>query len=453
MKNNRHRRPSSKPKRQNNNVQGPVIEVSIDRFSHDGRGIGTWQDKTLFVAGALAGETVRAKVVRKQSRFAEAVTADVLVSGEGRVQPNCRHFSLCGGCQLQHMSDAMQIDVKAQSVQDQLRRAASTAPISMAPAIVGLSTGYRTRARLSVWFDKDGTLTLGFRLKNDQKLLKIEQCNVLVPALNQLLAPLQNCLGLHQARAITHIEMIAAGNEQSLVIRHTKPLSAQMLTAFEALMVEYGCHIWLQNSSNQQQLLNVQGYAVTPIMRYDLNAWNVSLGFHPADFTQVNSQMNELMIAQALAWIAPKASEHVVDLFCGIGNFTLPLSRTCSKVTGIEVVDSMVARGQDNADFNGISNATFIAADLSVISAKYLQSLIGDVDALLLDPPRAGAKEVCENITKLSPKRILYVSCNPSTLARDSASLMAAGYKLEKLGILDMFPHTAHVESMALFVL
>lgn len=453
MRNNRHRRSSSKPKRQNNNVQGPVIEVSIDRFSHDGRGIGLWQDKTLFVAGALAGETVRAKIVRKQSRFAEAVTTDVLMPEQERVQPNCKHFTLCGGCQLQYMSDALQVDVKAQSVQDQLRRAAPAISVCMQPAIVGPNTQYRSRARLSVWFDKDGTLTLGFRLKNDQKLLKIEQCNVLVPALNRLLTPLHNCLSLHKARAITHVEMVASSNEQSLVIRHTKPLSAEMLTAFELLMVAYGCQIWLQNSSNQQQLLNIQGGAVAPIMRYNLNAWNVSLGFHPADFTQVNPQVNELMIAQALAWLAPKASEHVVDLFCGIGNFTLPLACTCFKVTGIEVVDSMVVRGRDNADFNNISNVTFLAADLSTISAKYLQSLIGNVDALLLDPPRAGAKEVCENITKLSPKRILYVSCNPSTLARDSASLMAAGYKLEKLGILDMFPHTAHVESMALFVL
>lgn len=452
MTDHRKRRSRPKSKRQNHHIQGPTVEVLIDRFGHDGRGIGLWQDKTLFVSGAIAGERVKARIVRKQSRFAEAEAVQILTPAAERVQPVCTHFTECGGCQLQHMSSDLQLQIKQQSVQDQLARTAHIHIESLLPSISAACTGYRTRARLHVWFNRDGILTLGFRLKNNQKLVKIEHCQVLAPQLNALLDSLHLCLGLHKARAITHIEMLASASERALIVRHTAPLGSEILTALNALVVQYGCHIWLQNSADTRALVDLDGVAVTPLLQYNLPAWNLSMQFHPADFTQVNPAVNEQMIQQALAWLAPQPDEHIVDLFCGIGNFTLPLARHCAKVTGIEVIESMVQRGKENALRNQVFNATFIAADLSIASAKYLQASIGKIDALLLDPPRAGARDVCENIAKLSPQRILYVSCNPSTLARDSASLTKAGYKLVKLGIMDMFPHTSHVESMALFI-
>ncbi len=452
MTDNRKRRSRPKAKRHDNNRQGPTVELTIDRFSHDGRGISLWQEKTVFVEGAIVGEKVSAKITRQQTRFSEATTVNVLSPAKERVTPVCQHFVTCGGCQLQHMNDSLQIQVKQQAVLDQLLRIAHITPQEISTPITARSDGYRLRARLGVWFDSSGNLTLGFRQKKDHTLVKIEQCQVLLPALNELLTPLHNCLALHNARAITHIEMLATETEMGLVIRHTKPLTTEISAALDTLSVSYNCAIWLQSTSDPLHLENTIGQSVKPLLHYEIANTPLKMGFHPAEFTQVNGLINNKMIALALAWLNPTENEHIVDLFCGIGNFTLPVAQNCKKVTGIEVVASMVERGRENALKNKVSNVEFIAADLTKISDKYLQKLLGQVDALLLDPPRDGARGVCDNIKRISPKRILYVSCNPATLARDSESLVKAGYELTKLGILDMFPHTAHVESMALFV-
>lgn len=451
---------SDVPKRTSLRSQTPEIharpkqrlgEFTIDRLSHDGRGLTQWNGKTLFIEGALPGEQVSARFVSEHGRYAEAVVDQIIVSDEARQLPPCPHYSLCGGCQLQHMPAAMQLNFKQEAVLEQLQRWAGLAPRQLLPAISSRTNGYRSRARLGVWYEDDGSITLGFRQRQSKKLTAINHCLVLEPKLNPLLAPLQAWLGqLQSAKAVTHIELIGAGEKAGVIIRHIKRLTAADRQGLEALAQNFHCEIWLQGNTGAQ-LTDINGEMCDPRLAYSLSA-DLALGFHPQDFIQVNADVNQQMVQQALQLLGPKGTERVLDLFCGIGNFTLPLARACAEVTGIEAVESMVERGRENAAKLGLTNARFMAADLAKLSVHQIQQRCGEVDAILLDPPRDGAREILSNIKQLAAHKIVYVSCNPATLARDAKVLAESGYVLESLTILDMFPHTAHVESMALFL-
>jgi 23S rRNA (uracil1939-C5)-methyltransferase len=426
-------------------------EFTISRISHDGRGLTEWQGKTLFVEGALPGETVSARFVMEHGRYAEAVVDEVITAAPERTAPLCSHYLLCGGCQLQHMSAQTQLDLKQNAVLEQLQRWAGLTPEQILPPLASPEGAYRSCARMGIWYEKDGSVTLGFRRRNSKTLTPIAACYVLPEKLNQLLAPLQQWLThSHTAKAVTHVELLDSQNGGALVLRHTKSPGERDLQGLRELAQQHNCLIWLDDGSKTLQDLN--GQPCDPRLSYYLPEFNLELGYHPQDFMQVNPAVNAQMIAQAIQLLAPKKNQRILDLFCGIGNFTLPLAQHCAEVFGVEAVDTMVERGRENATRADISNAKFMAADLTKLSAYQLQQRCGKIDGILLDPPRDGAKEIVAHIVELAAKRIVYVSCNPATLARDAKILADNGYKLKTLGVMDMFPHTHHVETMALFV-
>lgn len=427
-------------------------DLAIERISHDGRGIGHWQGKTLFVEGALPGETVTARLLREQARFGEAVAETIAQPAPERASAPCIHYDRCGGCQLQHIATDHQLVVKETAVLEQLQRWAGLAPRERLAPIQSASSGYRGRARLGVWYERDGSVTLGFRQRRRRELTPIDRCVVLEPILERLLTPLHQWLrALHSRGAITHVELIAAAEGAAVVLRQVKPLAESDRSALADLARTQECRVWLQDTGDGP-LKDASGQACDPRLSYHLPHQELTLGFHPGDFTQVNQPVNRLMVARALDLLQLSSEDRVLDLFCGIGNFTLALARHCGQVVGVEAAESMVARGRENAARAGLENVQFIAADLARLSGRELRRRCGRISALLLDPPREGAREILEAIGQLGPNRVVYVSCNPATLARDAGILAENGYRLQSLGVLDMFPHTAHVESMALFV-
>ncbi|HOY24248.1 MAG TPA: 23S rRNA (uracil(1939)-C(5))-methyltransferase RlmD [Cellvibrio sp.] len=426
-------------------------EFTIDRMGHDGRGITQWNGKTLFVDGTLTGERISARLVRDHARYAEARFDKLLETSPERIAPVCAHYAECGGCQLQHWGTENQVAFKQAAVLQQLELWGGVKPKHVLAPISSADQGYRRCARLGIDYT-DGEVTLGFRKRTSKTLVQVNLCSVLAPELNRLLAPLKTWLTeLRAAAAVTHLELIHTEQETAVVLRHVQPLSEVDLQNLTALSASLNFSVWLQGGE-AHQLQDLNGQNVDPRMSYRLPDYELELDFHPQDFIQVNPEVNAKMVAQALQLLALKGNERVLDLFCGIGNFTLPLARKCAEVIGIEAADSMVQRGRENATKLGITNAQFTAANLLTMTEHRLNQTCGKIDVVLLDPPRDGAKEIIDKLPQLSPKRIVYVSCNPATLARDAKVLVAAGYQLDSVGVLDMFPHTAHVESMALFV-
>ena len=437
-------------------------EFTIDRLSHDGRGVADLDGKTMFIAGALVNEKVTARLVEEHARFIDARVDQIITPSPERVTPPCQHYADCGGCQLQHMPPAQQLLMKQDSLLQQLKRWGGVEPKRVLAPITLSDTGYRSRARLGVWYEEDGSVSLGFRQHYSNEITQVDECLVLTPALNQLLAPLRSWLTtLRAAKAVTHIELVKGQPDDSpgssaIIVRHIKKLAEADLNSLSQLAEQQQVHVWLEPNGNIG-LTDIQGNSCDPRLYYEVAG--LRLAYHPQDFTQVNPPVNQQMVAQALALLALQPDDRALDLFCGIGNFTLPMARQCAEVVGIEAVESMVLRGRENAETLGIGNATFIAANLADMTHTQLQRLGGNINALLLDPPRDGAKDIIASIQRwvrgkqLSPKRIVYVSCNPATLARDSALLADVGYQLDAVGVLDMFPHTSHVESMALFLL
>ena len=426
-------------------------EFTIDRMSHDGRGITQWNGKTLFVEGALPGERISARLVRDHARYAEARLDKLLTASAERTNAPCIHYAECGGCQLQHLNLEQQVVAKQNAVLQQLELWGGVKPKRLLPPITSTNQGYRRCARLGVSYAND-EVTLGFRKRNTNQLIQVDLCTVLSPDLNKLLAPLKMWLGDLQApEAVTHIELISTQAKPAIILRHTQALADTDLQNLETLSSELNFDVWLQ-AKEGHQLQDLSGQDVDPRLSYSLPDFGMTLDFHPLDFIQVNPEVNAQMVAQALDLLALKGNERVLDLFCGIGNFTLPLATKCAQVIGIEAVESMVQRGRENARKLGLQNVNFLAANLLTMTEHRLQQTCGQVDAVLLDPPRDGAKEIIAKLAQLSPKRIVYGSCNPATLARDAKVLLTAGYQLDSVGVLDMFPHTAHVESMALFV-
>ncbi|WP_051235639.1 23S rRNA (uracil(1939)-C(5))-methyltransferase RlmD [Marinimicrobium agarilyticum] len=447
-----YRRPGRQQQRPAARFQARVLPepLAIERLSHDGRGIARWEGKTLFVAGALPGETVTVRLLGEQSRFAEGEVTEVLVPAAQRQTPPCRHYGTCGGCQLQHLAPRSQVAAKQQAVLDQLERQGKVRPKELVPAILSPSEGYRHRARLGVWTEKNGTVTLGFRRKRERTLTPIDACEVLAPALNALLAPLRGWLeGLERRDAVGHIELILSEEGPAMVVRELKALSPRDLQRLGTVGDgALGDRIWRQTTS--EGLSDLNGEPCDPRLHYGLPDFELDLAFHPQDFTQVNVEVNRAMVRQAVDWLAPQPGERVLDLFCGMGNFTLPLARSGAWVRGLEGSDAMVGRARENARRHGLE-AEFDTANLARGDAR-LWPKGTPLDAVLLDPPRDGARELMAPLAQLRPRRLVYASCNPATLARDAGELATAGYDLQSLGVLDMFPHTEHVESMALFV-
>ncbi|KRW59652.1 23S rRNA (uracil(1939)-C(5))-methyltransferase RlmD [Pseudomonas sp. TTU2014-080ASC] len=425
---------------------GKKLKLQIERQANDGRGIGFNEGRTWFVSGALTGEQVEARVLSARGKIVEARTERVLTASEQRRAEACVHARVCGGCSLQHMPHVDQVALKQSMLAEQLTRLADIQPMQWAAPLAGPELGYRRRARIAVrWDNAARHLAVGFRAAASQDIIDIDQCPVLVQPLQPILQALPDVLrGLEKPQAIGHVELFS-GDSTAVLVRHTATLSEADLEHLHGFCLQQKAQLWLQGKDEPQP------YVADQQLNYRLEQYNLALAYRPGDFVQVNQPVNDLMIAQALDWLAPQAHERLLDLFCGLGNFALPLAQRVRELVAVEGVDAMVQRAAQNAKTNGLNNAHFYQADLSnpLDKADWAK---GGFDAVLLDPPRDGALQVVQQIGSLGAQRVLYVSCNPATLARDSAELRAQGYRLERAGILDMFPQTAHVEAMALFV-
>lgn len=449
-------KPPPKAKKRTSPVNRYFDSLTIERLSDDGRGIASVEGKTLFVEGALPGEQVSANVFSETARFMEAKVNAVVDSAAIRVMPQCGHYATCGACHMQHMSIASQHEFKQHAFLEKLKHWSGIEPKCVLPIIPDKDYRYRQRVRLSVMI-RSGNISFGFRKRNSKQLVDVGQCPVMAPSLEVLLKPLKQWLNEAQKKddcAVSHIEHIGSDDSTGIVIRHTKPLSLNYRELLQQQLTAFNAVCWFQGSK-QSALTAVDGNVVDPRLFYTLPEYDVRLAYHPQDFVQANTKVNQKMVSQALALLQPQADERFLDLFCGIGNFSLPLSRLSKAVMGIEGVDAMVSRATENAN-NNINNqqyaesVKFLRADL--FKEDSLTKALCGFDGIILDPPRAGAKMICENITKLMPKRIVYVSFDASTFARDAQLLCKNDYQLHTAGVMDMFPQTSHSEVMGLFI-
>ncbi|MGL6049642.1 MAG: 23S rRNA (uracil(1939)-C(5))-methyltransferase RlmD [Aeromonas salmonicida] len=432
-------------KPQKKSTQPQRIEFTVDSLDHHCVGIGRHQGKAIFIEGALPGEQVKARILDDKKQYAHAALQQVVTPAANRIAPFCNHYRECGGCNAQHLGEADQQAAKEAGLVSLFERLGQIKAPVLEPVLTGESRAYRRVCRLAIKFDKNGRCTqVGFRRRQSNDLVEIEGCPVLAEPLSALIVPLRECLNrLKSQRELGHAELIQAEQGIMMLLRHTgRPNEADraLLVAFAK---SQGIDLYLQAADERIEPLH---QAFQPSYSLD----GLSLAFAPGDFIQVNGPINQSMVAQALAWLGASKDDKVLDLFCGIGNFTLPLARQAREVVGVEGDLAMVARAEENARRNGIDNARFYKADLSgdIVGMSWARE---GFDLVLLDPARPGALEVMGHVVKLSPKRVVYVSCNPVTLARDSQVLVKGGYRLVRLGMLDMFPHTGHLESMALF--
>ena len=437
------------------------FELDITDLSHDGRGVARRPDgdahagKTVFVAGALPGERVRVQQTGRQRSFDEARVLEVLQASPDRVDPRCAHFGTCGGCALQHLDETKQIHAKQRVLLENLERIGHVHPGRVLEPLVDAAWGYRRKGRFSVRrVEKKGKTLVGFREQDPRFVADLSECHAVLPAIGERIGALAALVDAMDARRdIPQIEFIAGDATDefdgvALVFRHLQPLSEADRGRLEAFGREHRIAIFLQPGGND----SVHPlWPQDPQLSFRLPQWDVTLRFRPLDFIQVNAGLNGRMIAHALALLDVQPGDRVLDLFCGLGNFTLPLARRAREVVGVEGEAGLVRRARGNAELNGLGNAQFFAADL----AKDLRGepwMREGFDRLLLDPPRSGAIEVLKQLPLKGIRRIVYVSCHPGSLARDAGYLVnERGWTLEAAGVMDMFPHTAHVESIALF--
>jgi len=419
------------------------ITVTIEDLDPFGQGVARHNGKAMFVSGALPGEQAEVMVVEDKRQFSRAKAKKIMQPSAQREKPRCIHFGVCGGCQQQHAAIALQEDSKARALSRMLSRDAPL-PVQVNEIISGNTWGYRRRARLGLqWQPKQQRLQMGFRQAASNDLVELTQCPILVPELEALLQPLYQCLSsLQAARRLGHVELVLADNGPVMVLRHLDALSAGDRVKLERFSHEHQLMLYLADGSEHLQPLG--DYA--PFYQ----SFDLKLTFSPQDFIQVNDGVNQQMVTKAIEWLDLQPEDRVLDLFCGMGNFTLPVGKFVQNAVGVEGVAALVHQAAYNAELNNLKNVRFFQHNLEEDVAHQPWAAQG-FNKVLLDPARAGAAGVMSHIVKLAPQRVVYVSCNPTTLARDSQALLSAGYHLERVAMLDMFPHTSHLESMVLF--
>jgi len=427
----------------------------VESLSHDGRGIARQDGKILFVDGALPGEKVMAKVVSTRSKFDELRTLDVLEAAPDRQTPPCEFANLCGGCSLQHMSGDAQIQFKENTLREQLAHFGGIESEEwIAPMRPENSLGYRRKARMGVRYVRAReSVLVGFREKRNSFLTDIDRCVVLDPRIGERILPLRELLhSLNAYDRIPQVEVACGDDAAAMVFRNMDELISSDRDKLIAFGQAQDLHIYLQpkGPDTVHRIWPESAGRDDERLSYRLDAFDLTMQFHPMDFTQVNADINKAMVNRAVEWLDVQPGERVLDLFCGLGNFTLPLARRGGQVVGVEGDDAMVTRGRENAELNGITNVSFHGADLHGDFTGQSWAKEG-FDKILIDPPRSGAEEICKYLTAFNAKRIVYVSCNPATLARDAGAMAQNGYRLVRAGVIDMFPHTTHVESIALF--
>jgi 23S rRNA (uracil1939-C5)-methyltransferase len=455
--------------------EAPIEEAVVAAITHEGEGI-IKGGKTAFVAGALPGERIRFRRTKRHKQHDDAQLLEVLDPAPDRTQPRCAHFGICGGCALQHLAPDSQLAAKQLELKDNLERVAQVMPDEWLAPLRGPVWNYRRRARLgATYVTKKGRVVVGFRERLSPYVAALDRCEVLAAPADALITPLSELImGLSIRERLPQIEVAVADNATALVMRVLVPPTPDDLAKLRAFEKAYDVRLYLQPAGldsvhrlapdlepgalppNLDAASGEASHPAEPPLSYALPAFDVTLDFTPTDFIQINGPINAALVSRAIDLLAVDATSEVLDLFCGLGNFTLPLARKAARVVGVEGDRALVQRAQANATRNRIDNAEFHVADLAKPA--------GDTPAtapawakrayshILLDPPRAGAREMLPTVARLAPKRVLYISCHPGSLARDTGMLVHQfGFKLRAAGVLDMFPHTTHVESLALF--
>lgn len=428
-----------------------AAQLTIDGLSHEGRGLALREGKRAFIAGALPGEEVNALITSKRSRYEEGKVEEVISASPQRVEPQCAQASICGGCSLQHFDSQAQIEFKQSTLMEHLQHFGELAPETLLEPVTGPTYAYRRKARLGVrYVTKRDEVLVGFREKGNSFITDIEKCHILDERLGNKIQALREFIkSLEAFRTIAQIEVAIGDDIVALVFRNLETLSEADLAALTEFAQTHDFHIYLQPGGPEtvSKLWPEEG---DDRLTYRLDEFGVEMRFHPMDFTQVNAEINRKVVHLALGYLDVQSDERVLDLFCGLGNFTIPLASRGAAVVGVEGSEAMVKRGYENARHNNLENVEFYAADLTQDFEHQPWSAQG-FDKILIDPPRSGALEMVQKIARFKAKRIVYVSCNPATLARDAGELKQHGYTLKAAGVLDMFPHTAHVESIAVF--
>ncbi|WP_416347167.1 23S rRNA (uracil(1939)-C(5))-methyltransferase RlmD [Castellaniella sp.] len=435
----------------------PILHtLDIESLDLEGRGIAHHDGKVVFVDGALPGERVVARITRRKPSYDKAQLESVLRASSQRVTPPCPHFGVCGGCAMQHLDPAAQMAVKQRALEDALAHLGKVTPGQILPAMQGPDWGYRHRARLSVRLvHKKGGVLVGFRERRGSYVADIHECRVLPPHVSALLVPLRGLVGgLSRPDRIPQIEVAVGDQATVLCLRHMEPLTDADLLRLRDFAGMHNIIWWLQPKG--PETAHPLDPAQLDALAYALPAYGLRMHYRPADFTQVNPFINQTLIARALMLLDVQPQDRVADLFCGLGNFSLPLATQARQVLGIEGSATLVARAREDAIRQGLAERTeFTELNLFEVDADWLRSL-GYFDLMLIDPPREGAFAVAQALAVLAPterpRRVVYVSCNPATLARDAGCLVHdGGWTLRAVGAVNMFPHTAHVESIAVF--
>ncbi len=426
-----------------------TYELEIESLSHEGRGIAHLDEKVIFVSGALPGETVIAERAFSRAKFEEADVSKVLVASPKRITPKCCVFGICGGCSFQHLSGTDQIDAKGKWLKDAFEQQAKTEPKNWLEPLQAQAWGYRRKARLGVRFvAKKDKVLVGFREKKSGWIANMDRCEVLHPSIGEHLVALGNAIEKLSIKSqVPQLEVAVAENNTVLILRHLEPLSVKDEQILLDCAKDLDITFYTQSGGEE----TVKPLEKSVNLTYSHPEHNIEMAFLPTDFTQVNFKLNQKMINLALSLLELNGGDEVIDLFCGLGNFTLPIARYAKHVVGVEGDSGLIERAKENAQRNDIQNADFYKADLFKEVAGFEWFRGKKYNKALIDPARSGAIEIVELLAKLGVERLVYVSCNPATLARDTVRLIEIGYKLESAGVMDMFPQTAHVESIALF--
>jgi 23S rRNA (uracil1939-C5)-methyltransferase len=431
-------------------VKAKTYELDIETLSHEGRGISHFDNKIIFTRGALPGEKVIANRSLSRAKFEEADVVEILTSSPDRIEPKCAVYGICGGCSFQHLSSENQINAKQTWLRSAFMGQAKAEPKEWLDPLQVISWGYRRKARLGVrYVHKKEKVLVGFRERKSSFITVMERCEVLHPSLGDNLTVLGECIGKLSVKSqIPQIEVAIAQHDTILILRHLEPLTSED----EEVLRNYAERLSITWYTQSGGMNTVKPLDKVVNLSYSLPEYKIEMAFLPTDFTQVNFELNQKMLSLALSLLELCNEDKVIDLFCGLGNFTLPIARYAKSVVGVEGDSGLIERAKENAQRNGIENALFYKADLFEEVEGYEWFRGQTYNKALIDPARTGAIEIVKLLPKLGVERLVYVSCNPATLARDTAKLIELGYQLEKAGVMDMFPQTAHVESIALFV-
>lgn len=435
-------------KRRRKKLSANPITTNILRLSHEGRGIAEIEGKTTFIFGTLPNETITFRYTKFCGQYDEGEAIKIITASNDRVEPICPNFSICGGCSLQHMHHDVQITHKQNAVLSLLK---NTPPETIMNPITANTEGYRRKARIGVKFvPKKEKVMVGFREKNAPYITNMDICYTLHPDVGKLIDALSRFfMTLECKSTIPQLEVAVADDATAIIVRHLEPLVKKDLQQLIDFFKARQWHLYLQPRGTDS-IHKVYPADTLEHLHYFLPDEGLRFQFHPAQFTQINHEINEKMVARAIELLDLQKNDGVLDLFCGIGNFSLPVAKRCKQVIGVEGDETAVTQAKTNATLNHIENVEFHTTNLFEIPFTGSWSK-QHYDKLLLDPPRTGAKEIAENIAQWEPTRIVYVSCNPATLARDAEILRKQGYHLKQAGIMDMFPHTQHVEAITLF--